>query len=104
MLKAAEIKGNIDTEIKFGYMCCINFLSQVIFVFLLFLGMVMYAKLRKFKKKKKNYLRKKQHHVLFSYSYTLPLSFLFFILFFLCFTEKDNAQSYNGKTTKMVEK
>ena len=53
MLKAAEIKGNIDTEIKFGYMCCINFLSQVIFVFLLFLGMVMYAKLRKFKKKKR---------------------------------------------------
>ena len=48
MLKAAEIKRNTDTEIKFGYIyiyiCCINFLSQVIFVFLSFLGMVMYAK------------------------------------------------------------
>ena len=46
MLKAAEIKRNTDTEIKFAYIyiCCINFLSQVIFVFLSFLGMVMYAK------------------------------------------------------------
>ena len=45
VLKAAEIKRNTDTEIKFGYTCCINFLSQLIFVFLLFLGMVMYLSL-----------------------------------------------------------
>ena len=38
----------------------------------------------------------------FAYSYSLPLSFLF--IFYYFFTEKDNDQSYNGKTTKMVQK
>lgn len=40
----------------------------------------------------------------FAYSYSLPLSFLFIFYFLLFFTEKDNAQSYNGKTTEMVQK
>ena len=38
----------------------------------------------------------------FAYSYSLPLSFLIYFLLF--FTEKDNDQSYNGKTTKIVQK
>lgn len=42
------------------------------------------------KKKKEKLPEKQQHSVLFSYYYSLPLSFLFFILFF---TENDNAQS-----------
>ena len=51
--------------------------------------MVMYAK-EVNKKEEEKLPEKQQHHVLFSYYYSLPLSFLFFILFF---TEKDNAQS-----------
>ena len=97
MLKAAEIKRNTDTEIKFGYICCINFFSLLIFVFLLFLGMVMYAKEVVTKKKKKEKLPEIETttsctflNFLFSFS---PSLFFIYFLFFLFFTEKDNAQS-----------
>ena len=63
--------------------------------------------LRKLKQKKEKrkiaWDRNNNIMYFFAYSYSLPLSFLFLFLF-LFFTEKDNAQSYNGKTTKMVQK
>ena len=90
VLKAAEIKRNTDTEIKFGYTCCINFLSQLIFVFLLFLGMVMYAKEVETEKKKKEKLPEIETTTSFTFLLILILSLSLFYLFFIffCFLRK----------------